>query len=152
MKLPKSQLLFELRELVLGEYLGEGVSRRTYRLTINPEYVIKISDAAYSWQNVNEWEVWWYAKGTVMEKWLAPCEMISPSGVYLIQRYAETVHIKELPKHLPRFLCDHKVENFGMIDGHVVARDYGTSISQIPNVTGRRKADWGPSGYDGVTV
>jgi hypothetical protein len=149
--LPTEQLHYELSHLLLGDFLGEGVSRKVFRCAINPEFVVKVSDRAHSWQNINEWEVWWYSSKT-MAKWLAPCVAISPSGTYLIQRYAEPLRKEDLPKKLPRFLVDQKQENFGMIGGQVVARDYGTMVALVSTVQGWRKANWGDGGYDGSTI
>lgn len=153
MKLPTKQLHFDLVQLMLGEYLGAGVNRTVYRLSVNPRYVIKCSTEGHSWQNINEWEAWWYCKGKPIQKWLAPCHSISPTGIYLIQEYIEPVRKDELPKTLPRLLVDQKQCNFGMRDtGQLVARDYGTMVSLVAGITGSRKADWGDSGYDGVTI
>lgn len=153
MRLPTEQLHFELSHLVCGEFLGEGVNRRVYRCALNPLYVVKVSDQAHTWQNINEWEVYWYAS-KVMAKWLAPCRLISPSGTYLIQDYAEPLRKDELPKTLPRFLVDQKQENFGMLNGHLVARDYGTMVALVNRIQGKRKAiwDWSLGGYDGSTI
>lgn len=152
MKLPTKQLHFELSQVMLGDFLGEGVNRRTYRAALNPKYVIKISDQAYTWQNINEWNVWCYADDE-MRKWLAPCHSISPSGIYHVQTYVEPVRADELPRVVPRFLVDQKIENYGMLDGQLVARDYGTMVGLVTRVKGRRKANWdSSSGYDGETI
>jgi hypothetical protein len=148
---PLEQLHTELSNLVLGDFLGEGVNRRVYRCAINPTYVIKVSDRGHCWQNINEWETWWYAS-KAMAKWLAPCVAISLSGTYLVQRYCEPVRLSELPKKLPRFLVDQKQKNYGMLDGHLVARDYGTMVSLVNRIKGIRRADWGGGGYDGTTI
>lgn len=149
---PTEQLLYELGSLVLGDFLGEGVNRRVYRCAINPNYVIKVSDRAHCWQNINEWETWWYAS-KLMARWLAPCVAISPSGTYLVQQYAEPVRRDELPKKLPRFLVDQKQENFGIINGQLVARDYGTMVSLVSTINGKRRANWATGEhYDGSTI
>jgi hypothetical protein len=151
-QLPIEHLHYELTHLVLGEYLGSGVNRDTYRCRLNPAWVVKVSDRAHTWQNINEWEVWWYAS-KALAKWLAPCRFISPSGRYLIQDYVEPVRKEELPKTLPRFMIDQKQENYGMLNGHLVARDYGTMVSLVNLIKGRRKALWNPEGgYDGSTI
>lgn len=156
MKLPTKILHHDLSNLVLGEYLGGGVSRSVFRCALNEDYVIKRSSDAYSWQNVNEWEVWHYAQSTSMAKYLAPCVMISPCGIYLVQRYVENVRRDELPKTIPRIFIDQKIENYGMLDGRLVARDYGTMVSLVRSIKGRRKANWTPDevghGYDGETI
>lgn len=148
---PTPQLHYELSHLVLGDFLGEGVNRRVFRCALNPAYVVKVSDRVHCWQNINEWETWWYAS-KLMAKWLAPCVAISPSGTYLVQRYCEPLREADLPKKLPRFLIDQKQENFGMLDGHLVARDYGTMVSLVSRIEGVRRANWGEGGYDGTTI
>lgn len=151
MQKPIEQLHTELSSLMLGDFLGEGVNRKVYRCALNPAYVIKVSDRGHCWQNINEWETWWYAS-KLMAKWLAPCVAISNSGSYLVQRYAEAIRADELPKKLPRFLVDQKISNYGMLDGRLVARDYGTVVSLVNRIKGVRQANWGSGGYDGVTI
>ena len=38
---------------------------------------------------------------------------------------ADNLRTNELPKRVQKFLLDHKPDNFGMLDGNVVCRDYG---------------------------
>lgn len=133
----------ELRSILLGEQLGRGIARTVYRNAADGRYVVKIEDGAKSFQNVAEWELWGWVSGTPMSKWFAPCRSISAAGAVLVMDYVEPLRTAELPKRLPAFLCDLKPENFGMLDGRVVARDYGTCLWAI-RATNRRlvKAKW----------
>lgn len=112
------------------------MARKVYVLRLNPEYVIKIESGRQSFQNVAEWEYWSWVKDTKIEKWFAPCELISTCGSMLVQRRVTPLRPNELPKRLPAFLdCDLKIENFGLIDGKFVCCDYGTAqfiVQQSP--------------------
>lgn len=96
-----------------------------FEYALNPDWVVKVSESSRDFQNVMEWETWRYAVGRPAEKWLAPCHHISFSGSILIQ--SRTTPLKKLPKRLPDFFTDLKAENFGLLDGRVVAHDYGLS-------------------------
>lgn len=124
MALPPS-VQSEMEDLFLGKKIGEGIGRKVYEYALNPEWVVKITESSRDFQNVMEWETWRYAVGRRAEKWLAPCHHISFSGSVLIQ--SRTTPLKKLPARLPDFFTDLKAENFGMLDGRVVAHDYGFS-------------------------
>lgn len=128
----------ELKSLFLGKKIGEGMSRKVYQYT-DPltgsfdravvKYEGRFVDGHF--QNVAEWEIWTWVRGTPMQKWFAPCYAISPCGLYLVQARVDPLRSKEWPKRLPSFLTDLKPENFGMFEGRVVACDYGTGVSAI---------------------
>ena len=121
-----------LREFVsfmTGDLIGEGMSRKVYNHPTDNTKVIKVEDNERNFQNVMEWEIWnqfKYCKDVA--KWLAPCHSISHSGTFLIMEKAVDLPPKKKIEKLPEFLSDHKIENFGMIGRHVVARDYGRSL------------------------
>ena len=94
----------------------------------NTDFVLKFETVDNSWQNIMEWEVFHEAEGTPAEKWLAPCERISANGKVLMQRRTQPLGWAERPKMMPRFFTDLKLTNFGTIDGHVVAHDYGVNM------------------------
>lgn len=128
----------ELQYLFLGEKIGRGMSRKVYKYTCpltgtDDRAVVKYEGqvVAGAFQNITEWEIWTWVRGTPMQKWFAPCYSISPCGLYLIQARVEPLRRKEWPKKLPAFIGDLKPENFGMYEGRVVACDYGTGISAI---------------------
>lgn len=122
--------LHEFMDLACGDRIGYGMSRTVYRYTFDDTKVIKIENSTNHFQNVIEWEFWrtnqYYDK---LAKWLAPCHYISHSGTFLIMDYAKDIEIEDIPDKLPSFMTDLKIGNFGMIDGKVVLRDYGTTLS-----------------------
>lgn len=134
----------ELRSVVRGDLLGEGTGRKVYVCKLNSHYVVKVEEGGGSFQNVAEWDHWgWVQTVPAIARWLAPCEFISSSGAILIQRRVEPVRRAELPKRIPAFLTDIKLENFGMLEGRVVCFDYGTMGASLRNAPKRLvKADW----------
>lgn len=111
-----------------GKKLGEGSSRHVYQYALDSDYVVKIDDKAQTFQNIMEWEVW----RTVMDKagtnrWFAPCKYISPSGTILIQRKTISKPFAKYPDKIPSFFADRKLDNFGFINNHLVAHDYGVN-------------------------
>lgn len=123
--------LKEFAHLMLGEKrIGYGMSRVVYDHPHDPTKVIKVEAEGRFFQNVMEWEIWreWSHDDDVA-KWLAPCHQISASGRFLIQAKAFDCRPEDIPKKLPRFLTDHKPDNFGVMGfgkkKRVVSRDYG---------------------------
>lgn len=114
-------------KLMCGEKIGYGLYRDVYVLKQNPNYVVKIErDMSHGmFANVTEWrnyinnkEWGWF------EKWLAPCEMISPTGQVMIQGRVEHRQRKDYPKYVPAIFTDLKVKNFGFIGDRFVCCDY----------------------------
>ena len=131
-----SEFLYnELFAIACGKKLGQGFARSVYVLSANDDYVIKVETRAQSFQNVSEWETWsWVKEHPALAKWFAPCTDISPSGAFLVKRRVTPLRPRERPKKLPAFLCDLKIENFGLYKGRVVCCDYGTVHSAIRDV------------------
>ncbi len=129
----------ELFDFVCGEKLGSGLSREVYEFVFDPSYVVKWQRGTQgSFQNVNEWTIWNAIKEWEWgAKFLAPCKMISPVGSWLLMKKTEPLP-KDfvLPTILPEFLTDFKPENFGLLDGNLVCRDYGLTIH---NFTKKKK-------------
>lgn len=133
----------EAQSLLCGDKLGEGQNRKVYVCRLDEAYVIKIEPRGTQFQNVEEWRAWWWAQGTSKARWLAPCKFISPCGLLLIQARVTPMRPKEAPKRLPQWLGDLKHENFGVLDGKVVACDYGTILSSYRHIkTDMRPARW----------
>ncbi|WP_439397025.1 hypothetical protein ACRQ5Q_08330 [Bradyrhizobium sp. PMVTL-01] len=139
-----SEFLYdEARSILCGERLGQGTASEVFLLKPNPDFVVKLEITAQSFQNVAEWEIWSYVRGNPMERWFAPCKMISDSGTMLIQRRVQPLRLHELPKRIPEFLCDLKPENFGLLDGRFVCSDYGTMVRSLSLASKRLvKAEW----------
>lgn len=144
----------ELEFLMLGNKIGEGVSRKVYVMNdprgwgwslettvpahldglsdeAGSPFVIKVEEPGGRFQNVQEWAVWTWVRGSPMAKWFAPCVAISPCGLYLIQHRVEPLRPKDRPKLLPEFLVDVHRHNLGLYDGRVVCCDYGTGVAAI---------------------
>ncbi len=113
--------------LMTGEWLGGGIGRGVYVLGTDPTMVVKIETASHSFQNVAEWDVWSEITrgGHKAKKWFAPCYYISPCGIILIQARTRPTDKSRFPKKMPAYFTDLKYQNFGMLDGHLVAHDYG---------------------------
>lgn len=134
----------DLKSLLLGKVLGEGIHRKTYVYKPNPKLVMKVADS-YPNINVLEDEVWMMVKDTSVAKWFAPCINISDCGIYLLQERVEHRPKSDYPELIPSFFGDTKYKNFGWIDGRFVCCDYAgfISTSMTHKWSGRlKKADW----------
>lgn len=115
--------------LMAGKWLGGGIGRGVYVLGTDPSMVVKIETASHSFQNVAEWAIWDVVNAAkpLVRKWFAPCHYISPCGMILIQARTRPMDKSQFPKRMPAYFTDLKYQNFGMLDGHIVAHDYGYS-------------------------
>jgi len=135
----------EAKAILCGDKLGEGTTRRVYVCRLNEQYVVKVEPRGTAFQNVEEWKAWWWACGHQKRHWLAPCEFISPCGLILIQQRVTPLRRGEHPRTIPAWLADLKKENFGMLDGKVVACDYGTVLSGFREASSKPiKPRWKP--------
>lgn len=135
------------RDIFLGKKLGDGATRTTYRARFNDTCVVKIEEPSNRWfQNVLEYRIWEEVRyDKEMKKWFAPCHEISKDGTVLIMEYAKDIPPgKKLPTEVPKYLNDVCCENFGIIKGRLVCRDYGICLGAIlDNQTKKkRKANW----------
>lgn len=125
-------VLNELAQFVLGKRLGSGMSREVFTHPFDETKVIKVENSAGNFQNVAEWQTWQtYNFCPDVARWLAPCHAISHSGTFLIMDRARDLLPKEIPEKLPDFLTDHKPENYGILNGKVVCRDYGYITTNV---------------------
>jgi hypothetical protein len=135
----------DLFELVCGTKLGEGVARQVYRSNLDPSTVLKFETSAGSFQNILEWETWEAVKFTPYVKWFTPCVCISSCGTVLVQKFARNVEDIDIAahSHLPAFFTDIKKDNWGVLDGQLVCRDYGRTLLLDRGLSKKlRKADW----------
>lgn len=130
--------------MFLGQRLGRGQNREVYELKFDPDYVVKIEKGPrIHFQNILEWATWNTVAGSKYEKWFAPVKAISHEGRLLIMRKTEDVRASELPDSMPTWMCDFKPENFGMLDGKLVWRDYGKSNLEWNGLSNRlKKVRW----------
>lgn len=138
-------VVHEFFDLLCGKFLGGGVGRGVYVLATDPDLVVKIETRNYSFQNTTEWAIWQdlTAEGNKMSRWFAPCHSISPCGIVMIQSRTRPVSKEMFPNTMPSFFSDLKYQNFGVLDGHLVAHDYGYSNILSQGLTKRmRKAVW----------
>lgn len=133
----------EFWEFMVGEKIGQGASREVYSMKFDYETVLKVCDGGpnHFRQNIMEWETWTYVRNEDynIKKWFAPCIAISPCGRLLLQRRTASLDPNKIPKELPSFLDDFKLDNFGMLDDRVVARDYGSLMGWAFSDKIRRK-------------
>jgi hypothetical protein len=133
----------DLLWLVCGAVIGQGCARTVYACKIDRSLVVKVEHEGGSFQNVNEWEVWNKMSDCApAARWLAPCVAISSTGTILLQRRAEPIRKKELPKRVPAIFTDLKTENWGVIDGKPVCFDYGVHRAAAHAFIPMRKAEW----------
>jgi hypothetical protein len=133
----------EAFHLLTGELLGSGVARKVYACELFPDCVVKVEDGAGSYQNVLEWEIWKAVKDTKFARWFAPCRYIGPSGIILIMERTQPAQREQFPDKVPAFLTDLKRQNFGMLNGRLVAHDYGLNLLLEHGMTSRlRRAQW----------
>lgn len=126
--------------LVAGDYLGGGMSRQVYECRLDPTLVIKFETDSFRFQNVMEWQVWDRVRWVDgVKNWFCPLVSISPCGTILLQKKAQDLRDKELPKRVPAFFTDFKKENWGMYQGRPVIRDFGTHLLMENGMTKRMK-------------
>lgn len=131
----------EFFSMMMGGVLGAGEFRIVYEHMHRDDLVLKWEPNSQSFQNIAEWEFWQdYKDEKTVARWLAPCEFISPCGVILAQKKTTEPERSHYPKTMPEFLCDLKRRNFGLLNGKLVAHDYGMHIVKVP--TKRKKVTW----------
>lgn len=129
--------------LFAGEHLGSGVGRTVFLCAIDPTLVVKVETASQSFQNIAEWGVWHDLKDTKAAEWFAPCVNISACGTVMLQKRTRKPHLQDFPERIPAFLSDTKRQNFGLLDGRLVAHDYGYNNLTIKGAALRLvKAKW----------
>lgn len=124
----KTIIGLDIAGMLLGDYIGSGAFRDVFAHATSEQHVVKVEDGAGSFHNIAEWETWKAVENTPYAKWFAPCSHISPAGTILVMRRVEHCSELFLPKRVPAFLTDLKVENWGLLDGNPVACDYGLTL------------------------
>lgn len=136
--------------LLVGERIGYGHYRTVHELRICDDKVIKFARADNDSSNrcnfieYDLWDQYQYSENT--KRWLAQCFEVNRGGNALIQEKLEIIqskHDHRLPKRIPRFLTDTKVQNWGVDkEGNVKCCDYGTSLLLVNNPWQLTKAEW----------
>jgi hypothetical protein len=136
----------QLWHMIVGKAIcnGTGASRSVYEVAGQPHLVLKVESAAKSFCNNLEWELWKEVKGTAYAKWFAPCHHISDNGALLVMSRTQPLAYDAYPRRMPVFFDDFKRENYGLLDGRVVAHDYGLLFSLLRHGLSRRMkaVDW----------
>lgn len=135
----------ELINLLVGKKLGSGSYREVFENMQDADEVLKIETGARCFSNIHEYNMWMIVAGDPeLSKWFAPCVDISPSGQILVMKRTKPVMIDELPKKIPNFLTDTKVQNWGRYKKRIVCHDYGNhlAISKGINNWKLKKAEW----------
>lgn len=134
----------ELENYLKGTWLGSGVYRDVYRLSIDKQFVIKIAKEGGREINLIENRIWWEITGTPIQKYFAPVVSVSEAGGYLIQRVVRHPAKKDYPKELPAFFTDTKYTNFGIIEetGQFVCCDFGSFNMWRGIKLKMKKVDW----------
>ena len=134
----------DLWNLVIGDKIGEGMSREVYIYKPDPQFVVKVEKNAGDFQNIKEWFIWQEIQFSKdIANFFAQCKSISDNGIYLVQERVTFRTIDEYPNKIPHFFTDIKCENFGFIKKQLVCCDYGSTIISKDWGTKRlRKAEW----------
>jgi len=136
-------LLSDFTDLFVGAHIGQGTSRSVYEYRLNPKWIIKI-DRSGQFCNVSEWDIWHnYKHIPEYAKFLAPCIHLSSCGRVMIQERTKPVkNIKDLPKEIPNFFSDFKIQNWGMIGKRFVCHDYANHRLFAPDKVLMFEPEW----------
>lgn len=119
--------------MLCGEKIGSGATRAVYEYNMNPKkFVVKIEPLDINDCNLQEYLLWQEIKGLTgnlawVKDWFAPVHYCSPNGKVLIMErtYPPSQLTGNLPKKVPEFMSDIKLQNFGWIGKKFVCHDYG---------------------------
>jgi len=120
-------MLSDFIDMWCGDLIGEGSERLVFVFTLNKKLVVKIDKTNGAFPNVSEWDLYNNIKNAHPKeaKLLAPCIQISNAGKILLQERTEPLkNGKRLPKMLPSFFADQKIQNWGLLNNRVVCHDY----------------------------
>ena len=130
-----------------GKLLGEGVARKVYVYDPVPTLVVKVqtrlSYKDRDYQNIAEFDLWEEAKGTPLEKWMAPIYWLSRDGRYLLQDRCDPCPFDRIPLKVPKVFEDCHEGNFGLLKGKPVLIDFGRNRAHrlAVNAKGMRKVE-----------
>lgn len=134
----------EILEAVVGPMIANGTSRSVFSCKYDSNVVLKFQKS-YGQQNAMEAHVWErYRNDPRVSRWLAPIYSRSSNNRVIVQ--ARTMPLVSRPRKLPAFLNDHKVQNYGILNGRVVCHDYG--IISLVGSTKLEPVQW----WDGETL
>ena len=143
--------------VLCGKWIGGGAYRQVYTCSINDNFVVKVEEREVNnFKNVEEFELYQTALGKkkeqnepFYEEWLAPCVFLSKNGRILVQYKTKTPDLKNYPEKIPVWLCDAKIQNYGMFKGRLVCHDYGNNFIRDRGFCKKlKKANWWVLGSD----
>lgn len=119
------KLASQALNLLVGECLGQGSSRRVYAVKQSPGLVLKL-EYCHDFMNVREWQAWEELQHTEWARWLAPCVCIDEFSGALIQERADDLTDEQWEQlvEYPNFLADVGRRNWGWLKDRPVMRDY----------------------------
>lgn len=119
-------VLDEFARFLVGPLIGQGLSRSVYEWKPDDSLVLKVANNDKLFQNIVEYRFWTDYQGTALERWLAPCRLISDSGRFLLQAKCKELAPSRWPKRIPAALkCDSHSGNIMSYNGRAVFCDYG---------------------------
>lgn len=136
---------YDLMNMFVGELIGSGAYRNVYASARKRSEVIKIEQGSRCFSNIRENDLWWNViNRDDLNKWFAPVVDISPAGTVLIMKRTMPVAMSEMPKKIPNFFSDLKIENWGRYKGRIVCHDYGNTLAlgKGTNNWKMKKAEW----------
>ena len=138
--------------LLCGDLIGEGCSRKVFACALLPDAVVKVEETPGSFENAIEWAIWQRVVGTDASRWFAECRWISPNGRILIMERTHPAMLKQLPVRVPAWCSDLKRTNWGISTDHkssgkwAVCHDYGSLSSNViehgASTKRLKKAEW----------
>lgn len=143
-----NDLAIALAETTLGPYLGSGTSRKVYLFyNEKSDMVIKIDMSHGHKSNVVEYSIWDdFSETKEGKRWLAKCFYMSSCGKVLAQQKLTpitSVDDSRLPKQIPTWMTDTKVQNWGVDkQGNVKCLDYANSLMLQNKPWHLKKAEW----------
>jgi hypothetical protein len=122
-------LTADMFDFICKKHIGSGVSRTVYEFRLDSTLVVKIEKPVgeyFQFNNFSEWDIWHNinVQKANYKKFLAPCINLSSCGRIMLQKKTTPIDKKELPKLVPYFLADTKLQNWGKLNGKVVCHDY----------------------------
>jgi hypothetical protein len=125
--------------------LGSGLYRTVFGIWDSEKWVMKVANSAEGADaNRDEWQVWCYLRERhKSNRLLAPCLGISDDGSVLLMRRTTICNEAQVPKRVPVWMTDLKVQNWGMMDGRAVCHDYSTHLIMENTCSDKtKKARW----------
>jgi hypothetical protein len=137
----------DLLTSVLGEFIGEGYSRKVFEYALDNKYVVKVEMEDAPICNITECLI--YSEVTELcgnlewvKDWFAPVKWMSANGRLLLMQRTYEKPNKKKPEKVPKFLWDIKQRNFGWIGGKYMCHDYGQFYNMISYPKRMQKVDW----------